>query len=254
MEHSSMKRSWRLRSTLLTVVAVAVISPLLAGVLRSPIHRAVADHGENKDGAAKFMAPAQGLHSHFCGIHCARNNPKFQIVAQHYCAPHGEQMHQCILFDSTEKNAKLLGVEYIISDTLYRSLPDTEKKYWHPHTYEVLAGGLIAPSMTPADELKFMKALITTWGKTWHTWPDPTTAVPMGEPLLMWALTGDGQEDKNIIAKRDQTFGVSTAAIRAKRIEDFGLEVPQIPQPKTMDAIGRQWTAEGEDKATPKKK
>ena len=239
----------RPRRVLLVVMTIALVGPALVGVLRSP---AVAQHDDVKAGA-KFLAPAQALHAHFCGIHIARGNPKFQIVAQHYCAPHGEQMHQCILFDSTDKNAKLLGVEYIISDKLYRDLPEGEKKYWHPHTYEVLAGGLIAPSMTPADEMKFMKALITTWGKTWHTWPDPTTTVPMGEPLLMWALTGDGQDDKKVIAQRDRTFGVSITEIRAKRGEEFKLEVPQIPQPKTMDAIGRQWTAEGEDKAIPKK-
>jgi len=43
----------------------------------------------------------------------------------------------------------------------------------------VLRGGLIAPSMKPEDEMKFMKHILTTWGKTWHTWPT-VTAVPMG--------------------------------------------------------------------------
>jgi hypothetical protein len=32
-------------------------------------------------------------------------------------------------------------------------------------------------------------------GKAWHTWPGPSTAVPVGEPLLPWSLTGDGQAD-----------------------------------------------------------
>ena len=153
-----------------------------------------------------LMAPAQALHLHFCGIHIAKSNPKFQLVAQHYCMSRSEEMHQCLLYDSTEKNAKLLGVEYIISDRMFRELPDAEKKYWHPHTYEVLAGGLIAPSMQPADELAFMKALLTTWGKTWHTWPDPSTPVPLGEPLLMWAVTGDDQIDPAVVSARDKQF------------------------------------------------
>lgn len=80
-------------------------------------------------------------------------------------------MHPCLLFDATEPGAKLLGVEYIIPDELLRSLPDTEKKYWHPHTDEVMAGGLIAPGMSAEDEMKFMKAILPTRGKTWHTWP-----------------------------------------------------------------------------------
>lgn len=209
-----------------------------------------AGHEEGKEGAAKYLAPVKAMHHHFCGIHIAKNDPKFQLIVQHYCAPLGEQMHQCLLFDSTEKNAKLLGVEYIVDDKLFRSLPDREKKYWHPHTYEVLGGGLIAPALSEDDETKFMKALLTTWGKTWHTWPDPATAVPLGEPLLMWALTGDGQEDRAVVARRDRMFKVSMASIRKRRVKAIGYEVPQVPLPKSRDTVGRQWTADGDDRPT----
>ena len=164
-----------------------------------------------------------------------------------------DEMHQCLLYDSYEKNARLIGVEYIVSDRIYRELPDAEKKYWHPHTYEVLAGGLIAPSMKPEDEQGFMKALLTTWGKTWHTWPDPTTAVPMGEPLLMWAVTGDGQLADDLIATRDKQFRVSASGIREQRCQSIGYEVPKVSLPRSIDQVGRQWTDEGEDKPTPRK-
>ena len=133
-------------------------------------------------------------------------------------------------------------------------ISDDEKKYWHPHTYEVLGGGLIAPGMEPAEEQDFMKLILTTWGKAWHTWPDPTTAVPLGPPLLMWSVTGDGQADEKLLALRDKRLGVSTEKVRAKRVEAIGFEVPQIPQPDSVDALGRQWTATGEDKPTPRKK
>jgi hypothetical protein len=211
----------------------------------------VADHG--KTAGRKMMAPLDNHHLHFCGIHCAKKDPRIQIITQHYCGLIGEGMHQCLLYDSVGKNGRLLGVEYIISDEMYRKLPEVEKRYWHPHTYEVLGGGLIAPTMSSADEMEFMKGLLTTWGKTWHTWPDPTTPVPMGEPLLMWSLGGDGQADPKVIAARDEEFGVSTADIRKKRVEAIGYEVPAVPPPKDLDAIGRQWTANGEDKPTRKK-
>jgi len=215
------------------------------------------DRGHGNPTDNKLLAPVGNHHLHFCGIHVAKKNPKIQIITQHYCGMRGEpgsEMHQCLLYDSVGKGAKLLGVEYIISNELFQKLPEEEKKYWHVHTYEVLSGGLIAPSMTPKDEMDFMKGLLTTWGKTWHTWPDPTTPVPMGEPMLMWSLTGDGQDDPKVIAARDKEFGVSTADIRKKRIEAIGYEVPAVPQPKSMDVIGRQWTASGDDKPTPTKK
>jgi hypothetical protein len=78
----------------------------------------------------------------------------------------GKGMHQCLLYDSIGKNARLLGVEYIVSDEIFQKLSDVEQRDWHPHTYEVPGGGLIAPSMKPDDEMAFMKGLLTTWGKT----------------------------------------------------------------------------------------
>jgi hypothetical protein len=197
-----------------------------------------------------LMAPVHELHAHFCGIHIAKNNPNFQLSAQHYCMSRSEEMHQCLLYDSTEQNAKLLGVEYIISNRLYRELPHDEKKYWHPHTYEVLSGGLIAPSMRPEDELTFMKALLTTWGKTWHTWPDPCTPIPFGEPVLMWSLGRDEVADRNVIAARDQQFNVSADEIAKTRCREFGLEVPRVSHPRSINDAGRQWTDDGEDKPT----
>ncbi len=46
-------------------------------------------------------------------------------------------------YDSGEKNAKVDWYRVYHFRSHYRELPETEKKYWHPHTYEVLAGGLI---------------------------------------------------------------------------------------------------------------
>ena len=227
----------------------------LLGVLGAGLtgNAAAADHGhpaQPAEGARRYMAPVGNTHAHFCGIHIGKRDPKVQMVVQHYCAPLGDEMHQCLLFDSFERSAKLIGIEYIVSDRLYRQLADDEKKYWHPHTYEVLAGGLIAPGMRSADEMKFMKAIINTWGKTWHTWPDPRTQVPLGEPMLMWAVTGDGQLNPNVLANRDRMFNVAAERIRRERIQEFGLEVPQVSLPRSIDTIGRQWTDNGEDRPT----
>jgi hypothetical protein len=206
-----------------------------------------ADHG-------KGTSPLGKSHAHFCGIHMSKKNPKFQLVTQHYCAAHtgGKEgdVFQCVLFDGTGANAKLVGVEYLISDEAYRKLPDAEKKYWHAHTYEVLGGGLIAPGMNAKDETAFMKVIINTWGKAWHTWPDPSTPVPVGEPMLIWSLMGDGQVDEDVLKARDREFGVKTDKIREARAREFGLKVPDVALPKNENAVGRQWTNDGDDKPT----
>jgi len=227
-----------------------VASVSVAGTISEAVVESAEQHPAQP--ANRFMGPVSHSHLHFCGIHIAKNDPKIQLITQHYCCPLGDEMHQCLLYDSIERNAKLLGVEYIISDRMYRALPMTEKRYWHAHTYEVLAGGLISPSMRPDEEMKFMKALITTWGKTWHTWPDPRSAVPMGEPLLMWSAMGDGQINREVVATRDRVFNVNGQQIREARVKEIGIEVPQVAPPKTIDTIGRQWTNDGED--TPRRR
>jgi len=226
------------------------------GALGASFPLAAADHEEKKDPHAA-ASPLAGPHAHFCGIHMAKKDPKFQLITHHYCTAHSEHGHddlfQCVLFDKTGANAKLLGVEYIVSDAVYHKLPPDEKKYWHAHTYEVLGGGLIAPGMSPEAETKFMKeTLLTTWGKAWHTWPDPSTAVPIGEPLLIWSLMGDGQVDEKVVAARDKEFKCSMTKLREARGKAIGYEVPKVAAPKNLEAIGRQWTDTGDDKPTKK--
>jgi hypothetical protein len=106
--------------------------------------------------------------------------------------------------------------------------------------------------MKPEDEKAFMKMVLTTWGKAWHTWPDPASPVPIGEPLLIWSLMGDGQVDDTVVATRDRQFGCSTDKIREARAKEFGLEVPKVSPPKSLDHVGRQWTESGDDRPTKK--
>lgn len=197
-------------------------------------------------GQAKYFDPVHNLHLYLCGFHTEKANPEFQIEVQHYCAV-GEELHQCFIFHTTEAGSKLLGVEYIIPDNLYQELSDEEKKYWHPHTYEVMSGQLIAPGMPTEESMPLMKKLVNTWGKTWHTWPDPTTKLPVGEPMLMWAVTADGQLRDELLQKRDDKFDVQTEEVRERRLQEMKFPVPSVPQPEEMDFIGRQWTAAGPD-------
>jgi len=114
----------------------------------------------------------------------------------------------------------------------------------------VTSGLLIAPGMKAAEEDKLMEGLLTTWGKTWHTWPDPKTELPMGEPLLMWAATRDGQISDETLDARDKRLEVSTPEIRKRRA--YIGPVPPVDPPKSVDDLGRQWTNEGPDE--PKRK
>jgi len=51
-------------------------------------------------------------------------------------------VRQCVIYDSDKPNARLIGLEYIISSELFEGLPEEEKIYWHSHKYEVQSGTL----------------------------------------------------------------------------------------------------------------
>lgn len=242
-----------LQQTLTMVVALAIALGLGVwigsgrnGTAQAHDEKPVANAASGRK--ADNWKPVDAMHLYLCAFHVAKENPKFQVEAHHYCSPHGKELHQCVVFDTRGPNPKLLGVEYIIPDDVYQKLPTDEKKYWHPHAYEILSGQLVAPDM-PKDGDDVFPGLITTWGKTWHTWGDPTTALPVGEPLLMWSANGDGQIDDKLVAKRDAQFGISTNAIRERR-KFMGFAVPQIPPAKSINDIGRRWTAGGPDEPT----
>ncbi len=199
----------------------------------------------------KYADPVKDIHLYLCAFHIAKNNPNFEIEAHHYCSMRaldirGGELHQCVIYDSKEAPAKLLGIEYIISDETYQKLPAEEKKYWHPHAYEVIAGQLIVPDLPDMGD-KALEGFIMSWGKTFHTWPDPNTEIPLGEPLLMWSAGADGQISKEMIDKRDKQFNISTDNIRERR-KIYGYKVPKVEVPKSIEQIGRLWTSNGPDK------
>ena len=101
------------------------------------------------DGASSppATAPIEALDVYVDGFHFYNGNVDMQVEAHHYCAAVDEDVRQCVIFDGNGANAKLVGVEYIVSRRVFESLSADERKLWHSHVYEVKSGALIAPGM-----------------------------------------------------------------------------------------------------------
>ena len=109
-----------------------------------------------------------------------------QIRTAHYCKQVNPDLFQCLLYDGNGTNARVIGIEYVISDKLFRTLPASEQKYWHAHDSEVDENLLVLPGLKAEEEKNILSTLRTTHGKTWQVWPNLSDAVPVGEPVLMW--------------------------------------------------------------------
>ncbi len=186
-------------------------------------------------GAALLQSksPISKINAYLDGFHFYSGYMQGQMEAHHYVSQLNEDFHQAVIYDGNGEDAKLMGVEYIISERLFKQLPEEEKKLWHSHQYEVKSGTLIAPGLPEVAEHELMEKLVSTYGKTIHTWhTDREKELPVGVPMLMMGFTKDGQLNPQLNADRDRRFDVSTAEKRKNR-ED-------IPMPP-VDPAANAW-------------
>lgn len=130
-------------------------------------------------------------------------------------------IRQCLIYDSSAPNARLIGIEFMIPRSMYMALPAYEKRLWHSHGFEVKSGMLVRPPPKSAgaagaaeaeqadagawerqretnrfeeEELEAMTELVGLYGKTWHFWQtDRGDPLPLGMPQLMGSFTNDNQ-------------------------------------------------------------
>ncbi|RBP64154.1 uncharacterized protein DUF1264 [Brevibacterium sanguinis] len=96
--------------------------------------------------------PLKDFDVYVVGFHPAKDDPQMQMEAHHFCRVVNDDLIQCILFDGNTREANLIGIEYIVSEDLFATLPAEERSYWHPHNFEILSGQLIAPGLPAAAE------------------------------------------------------------------------------------------------------
>lgn len=125
----------------------------------------------------------------FAGVHLMKDDPSESRVAYHFCKSVNGQCNQCVLYDGTGPNAKLIGIEYLVTNDVYQAMPPEEKAFWHDHEFEVDEGLLKSLTQTGDEEKKTLAAVRTMWGKVFHTWVDGQT-YPRGPARLFWSVTG----------------------------------------------------------------
>jgi hypothetical protein len=198
--------------------------------------------------ALQGNAPIKGYDIYLAGFHPMKDHPEQQMEAHHYCHQMNEDFAQCILFDGNTRNANMNGVEYIISEKLFDSLPEEEKKYWHPHNGEILSGQLVAPGIPAVVEKSLMKTKMNSYGKTWHFWNtghqgSPADKLPFGDPMLAWSFSRDGEILPGLVEQRDKRMGIDSARIRKDRADLQPLAKPQ----SGVDALKGKFNRQTQD-------
>src|SRR5690606_14184003 len=143
------------------------------------------------------------------GFHPSKADPTQQMEAHHYCNQLNEDFAQCVLFDGNSDDARMVGIEYIVSAATYEALPDAAKAYWHPHNFEILAGQLRMPRLRDAGAKAAMATKLSSYGKTGH--PAMSAApghdgdpLPLGPAQLQWSCNRDGEVEPGLVEARDK--------------------------------------------------
>ena len=127
--------------------------------------------------AEQKPGPADGFNIHVMAPHKFEDGTVHGPY-HHYCKGISPEVLQCLLFESTEPNARLTDIEYFISKEISRKHVPLKawNKYYHDHAEEVASGRVQVLDM-PEDKAKEVAAAAAmTDGIIFHLWPDGAKA------------------------------------------------------------------------------
>lgn len=156
----------------------------------------------------KPTTPGEGFTIHVTAPHIMDGH--LVDPMHHYCKVISEApIIQCLMFNSTDPNARLLGIEYIVAKSQTRtSVPlGAWNKYWHDHAIEIAAGVVGLPDMNKEDAAATAELVSTTDGIVFITWPAsqkfPTSEVKMAQAISHEIMTPEEYQGWKLNQKSD---------------------------------------------------
>nr|GME07044.1 oil body-associated protein 2A-like [Ipomoea batatas] len=168
------------------------------------------------------LKPMKQMGQHVCTFALYSHDLSRQIETHHYVARLNHDFLQCAVYDSDAPNARLIGVEYIVSEKIFDTLPPEEQKLWHSHAYEIISGLWVNPGVPEMVQKQELQQLSPTYGKFWCTWQvDRGDRLPLGAPALMVSPQGEsmGTVKPELIRKRDEKYNISSEELGKSRVD-----------------------------------
>jgi hypothetical protein len=123
--------------------------------------------------AAAAAKPTDGYNVHVLAPHVVKG--KVMGPFHHYCkiiSP--EPIIQCQIYDSTEANAPMTQVEYIVAKSITRGGILTLKQWnrdWHDHKQEIATGRVQVLDVSPEQAKEIAATVAKTDGLIFDLWP-----------------------------------------------------------------------------------
>ncbi|XP_010549443.1 PREDICTED: oil body-associated protein 2C [Tarenaya hassleriana] len=184
--------------------------------------------------------PVKQMNQHVSTFSIYGGDMPRQISTHHFLHRLNSDFLQSAVYDSDSSGARLIGIEYIISDRLYENLPQDEQKLWHSHAYEVKSGAWIYPQMPEKLVAPELNNIAKTYGKFWCTWQvDRGDKLPIGPPELMMSpqAVDRGVIRPELVKSRDEKYKISTDELKHRRAE--------IAEPEWINPMADYWKQHG---------
>ena len=182
--------------------------------------------------------PAQGFALHIDAKKHINNMP--DQVVHHYCKNIDAQVIQCLLFDSDEPNAHLIGAETIISPEIYGQLPEEEKANWHYHKDEIPLVDAKLPGLSDEEAQNVAATIQDTYGKVVIFW-EPGTPAPMDAPSITRPQSGHQKLMAEITIKaQDYSFDAPDqveAGLVSVTLSNNGAEPHHVQIARLQDGV-----------------
>ena len=129
----------------------------------------------------KKQTPQDGFDLHVDAKHYLKD---VRTTVHHWCKTINEKLVECLLFDSDNENANLVGIETIVTKNIWTTFTEEQKKEWHEHATEIIEAEATLPD-TPAEEAaKIVEFLKGTHGRVIYIWNFPKHEWPIARPFL----------------------------------------------------------------------
>lgn len=134
--------------------------------------------------APQKATPASGHDIHVLAPHVV--DGKVMGPYHHYCKVLSEEpVIECLIYESTEPNARLVQIEYIVAQSITReTVPLSEwNKNWHDHKQEIATGRVQVLDLPPDKAKEVADLVATTDGIIYHLWPE-SADMPTGKVTI----------------------------------------------------------------------
>jgi hypothetical protein len=159
--------------------------PGILGVLGALILLPASAASQEAKPEARMTTPADGHTVHVTAPHVVAG--KVMGPYHHYCkvlSP--EPVIECLCYDSSDPNAKLQQVEYIVAKSITRTGAVTLanwNKNWHDHRQEIATGRVQVLDLPPEKAKEVADLVATTDGIIFHLWSHDEK-VPSGKVIV----------------------------------------------------------------------